>query len=574
MRTAYRLENFKAFKDTGVLELAPITILCGENSIGKSSILKSLLLLRQSTAERRSRLARNAPVQPFLFNGELTRLGSWSDTVYGKIKKRQIRMSWSASGDANEIANIGRYPWRRGRQTSFDINLDVTLRSVDTEIEEFSTVLASASVRSGELHFEFREAQRKEAGYSGLYNCHIQELNKLLAQSTHLRPRLASLYGDARLREVIDTIRTQPVSVSTGNLYLQMEGPFPTSVFPTLNSSWNDFLDLISSTVIVARAGIRGPRPGWLNDLTDSVKQFKKVTQGGAEYIFEATKQDLAVSIIRMICSELDYGLELSSDALSPMWKRLRYLGPLRSQPQRFYQFDDTGGIDIGVSGEFTVQVLALEANNVSNVSGLETDQRGLISLVTPRQRTLLEATNDWLGIMGLPAVHPNVLRQSLYELRVGALDVALPDVGFGVSQVLPIVVEALRSRAGDTLILEQPEIHLHPKVQASLADFLIARANDGVKFIVESHSEYLVKRLCRRISEGTFPNIANLINIVFVDRGEDNTAVCKHVQLNEYGEIENWPAGFFDTQEDLYWMEAALRRRRNAASTRHAEKR
>ena len=562
MKTTYQLRNFKAFRDTGTLELAPITILCGENSIGKSSILKSLLLLRQSTAERRSRLARNAPTQPFLFNGELTRLGSWSDTVHRKARSEQIGMSWSASGNTAEIPEINRfYPWRRLQpSTSFDINLEVSLRSTDKEVEEFSTVLASASLRDGQQHLKFCESEKSTSDYDGTYVCSVSTFSRLVMD---YNVRIYS-YSNPSLREVVSIIRQCPGPISTGELHLELEGPFPTSVLPLLNSSWIPLLDFVISNANSSRSGVRGPKPGWLSDLDKSVRQYKKATQSSAEDRIESSTQDLAVSLIRLVCSSLDYRLAFATGALSPMWKKLRYLGPLRYQPQRFYQFDDTGGVDIGVSGEFTVQVLALESNNVSEVSAIAMGSDGHISLITPRSRSLLDATNDWLEVMGLPPVHPNVLQQSLYELRVGSLEVALPDVGFGVSQVLPIVVEALRSSKGDTIILEQPEIHLHPRVQAALADFFIARANDGIKFIVESHSEYLVKRLCRRISEGTFPNISDLINLVFVEKGVEGEAVCTQVQLNEFGEIENWPAGFFDTHEDLYWTEAALRRRRN----------
>jgi len=165
---------------------------------------------------------------------------------------------------------------------------------------------------------------------------------------------------------------------------------------------------------------------------------------------------------------------------------------------------------------------------------------------------------------MGLPSVTPVSARQSLYELSVGTLNVALPDVGFGVSQVLPIVVECLRARAGELVILEQPEIHLHPKIQAVLADFFIARASDGVRIIVESHSEYMIKRFCRRIAESTVDNVESLVNMVFVSQKHDGLAECEKIRLNSFGEIENWPSGFFDSQEDLFWAKASIQRRRS----------
>jgi predicted ATPase len=253
--------------------------------------------------------------------------------------------------------------------------------------------------------------------------------------------------------------------------------------------------------------------------------------------------------------------------SFAPLWRQIRYLGPLRHQPQRYYQFDDTGGVDIGVSGEFTVQVLALEAGNNISASTVTRDSEGRITVDSPEQHTLLEMTNYWLEAMGLPAVAPAALRQSLYEMKVGKLEVALPDVGFGVSQVLPIIVESLRAIRGDSVVLEQPEIHLHPRVQAGLADFLLARASDGIRFIVETHSDIMIKRLGRRVAEGTVRSIADLVKIYFIDADPSSGALCREVVLNEYGEIDNWPVGFFDQNEDLYWTSATLKRRRTTTS-------
>lgn len=155
----------------------------------------------------------------------------------------------------------------------------------------------------------------------------------------------------------------------------------------------------------------------------------------------------------------------------------------------------------------------------------------------------------------------PEPLRQSLYEMKVGKLGVALPDVGFGVSQVLPIIVECLRAKPGETIILEQPEIHLHPKVQVTLADFLIARAADGVRVIIETHSDHLIKRLGRRIAEDSVPEIDEMISIYFIDEGLYG-ANCERIEINDFGEVVNWPVGFFDENEDLFWTRASLRRR------------
>ena len=98
--------------------------------------------------------------------------------------------------------------------------------------------------------------------------------------------------------------------------------------------------------------------------------------------------------------------------------------------------------------------------------------------------------------------------RGSIYEVRVqkerGSASVLLTDVGFGVSQVLPVLVLCYYVEEGSTLLFEQPEIHLHPSVQSSLADlFIDVTKHRNIQIIVESHSEHLLNRLQRRMAEG-----------------------------------------------------------------------
>jgi predicted ATPase len=209
--------------------------------------------------------------------------------------------------------------------------------------------------------------------------------------------------------------------------------------------------------------------------------------------------------------------------------------------------------------------------NNYVRFSRIKHDEKGRLEVRSAHSTSLIDSLNYWLDEMGLPRVSPHIIQQSLYELNVSAtedLKVSLPDVGFGVSQVLPVILECLRANKGDTIILEQPEIHLHPRIQSILADFFIARAQDGIRFIVESHSEYFVKRLCRRVSEGKPENIAAIPNIIFVHR-EEGVSQCQRVVLNEFGEIENWPSGFFDLGEDASWVDAALSRRLGTVKTK-----
>jgi predicted ATPase len=560
METTYRLRNFRAFQDTGPLQMAPIAVFCGENSSGKSSILKSLLLVKQSAVERRARVIRASSLPPLLFNGELTRLGSWTDVVHGKTRDQTLRFTWTASGRRDEVRleRDPRFrPMRSSRANSndrIDTELDVEFRSSRGTSEELSTRLSTSQLR----HNGTLVSLRAKDDDSPLFVAHTSSLAGILKTSGQFINN--ATYSE--LRDLALSVASIDAPAQLGDLAVEWEGPFVTSLRPGALDTWLPFFEQVLSFVQTERANIRGRRPDWFTNFEAAVNELR--SSGISTPDHDSPTPNLAAlrRLISIMLLEVNSAFDECKASLTTYWKRVRYLGPLRHQPQRFYQFDDTGGIDIGVSGEFTVQVLALEQSHALQASRIAYDKAGALLLEQPARESLLTLTNYWLQMMDLPEVAPSSLRQSLYELQVGELGVALPDVGFGVSQVLPIVVECLRATAGDLIILEQPEIHLHPRVQSALADFFISRARDGVHFVIESHSEYMIKRLCRRIAENTLPWLSSIVNITFVSQDADSVASCERIRLNAYGEIDNWPQGFFDTQEDLYWMQAALRRR------------
>ena len=154
------------------------------------------------------------------------------------------------------------------------------------------------------------------------------------------------------------------------------------------------------------------------------------------------------------------------------------------------------------------------------------------------------------------------------------AADVLLPYVGFGVSQILPVLTLCAYTPQGSTLILEHPEIHLHPKAQAGLADvFIDVIKTRNVQIILESHSEHLLHRLQRRIAEeeihqpesDTQRPESKQIALYFIDNPAGCSEICR-LALDPFGSISNWPQDFFgDDLGDLIKMTKAAIRRQKA---------
>ena len=256
----------------------------------------------------------------------------------------------------------------------------------------------------------------------------------------------------------------------------------------------------------------------------------------------------------------------------------LKYLGPLRDAPKPLYPLApaaDPG--DVGLRGEHTAFILELHKNMMiryipsDHFKDPVIDQR----IVT---RSLEAAVIDWLQYLGVAnSVKSRDQGKLGHELKVGLSKSGnthdLTHVGVGVSQVLPILVMCLLAETDSTLVFEQPELHLHPKVQTLLGDFFLSMALCKKQCIVETHSEYFIDRLRFRIAAATPENELNSqAKIYFVEKPSQSSSF-REVVINEYGAISDWPEGFFDQSQEqaekilrAAAMKRKARRRKNDA--------
>ena len=256
--------------------------------------------------------------------------------------------------------------------------------------------------------------------------------------------------------------------------------------------------------------------------------------------------------------------------------KLIYYLGPLREPPQYLYLLPPSPSTRyVGIKGEYAPTVLErYQGEHVEYpLPDYHADKKGGVDT-----GPLSYALRIWLEHMGLlEKVTTKDLGKAGTELTVRATgvnrDLDLTSVGVGVSQVLPLLVGCLLAPSGTTFLLEQPELHLHPKVQAILADFFIGLTRVGKQVIVETHSEYLINRLRRRVAEDETDTLADDIQIYFTER-EDGQSLFRRVDMNAYGAVIEWPKGFFDEgpNEAQMIMEAAMRKRRKAKEKQRSQ--
>lgn len=433
MFTNLRMVNFKSWKDTGDVRLAPLTVLFGGNSTGKSGLLQMLLLLKQTTeSSDRNKVLQTGTDDPrsYIELGSPAEIAHFDETEIGFT----LEWNWPEVGDENE-------------EDVQDRPLRFVLPKNPNETE----------VKSVALGMKVQTA--KKTAFPSLVS-YEQGRNESESFRVWFRQDIGYAY---------------PYAYEYG----------------VVLGEWNG----------KSAPGVRGPSSAVHSTKCYSLSPIKSFLSSHADLL-----NDL----------ELKY---------EEQFRRLHYLGPLREYPQRFYTWAGDTPVDVGLRGERAVQVLLAGWLNESVASNLK--ELGLVEYFEVR-----------------PIVEDNVLFEVRLRQDKGSHSVLLPDVGFGVSQVLPVLVQCLYAPEHSTIILEHPDLHLHPSAQAALADFLVdVTRQRKVQLIIESHSEHLLRRLQRRTAEELLN--PDDVALYFCDI-QDGVSQIEELKLDGFGRISNWPDDFF----------------------------
>lgn len=204
-------------------------------------------------------------------------------------------------------------------------------------------------------------------------------------------------------------------------------------------------------------------------------------------------------------------------------FNNIKYIGPLRHPANRSYEMGLYNYV--GVMGEHAVQILANNPELKDNVEKLF----GVMDIA------------DALRISGSNT-------EKNFEFRVKTKittdGVNFADIGCGTSQILPIIVQSLMPNKESLIIIEQPELHLHPRVQASLADFFVKLASEKQKLLLETHSDYLLERLRYNIIEGNIRT--EDVAIYYIEQNEDiKSSTVTKININSKGQYSNLPEDY-----------------------------
>lgn len=607
--TKLKLANFRSFRKEQTIEFAPLTLLFGPNSVGKSTVLMALFYVQQILAKGQC-----DPQRIDAMGGRF--VGGFRHLVHGKRLDETLRIgvefelgeklgsSYAEVGDlvAIEIGPIGELIGLAARAHKMSVELEVSWSpdqerafvsryTVGFDGEELAEITSDSGLKQPMItgiNYQHRLLKYDEL---------TEWVSEQIEQGHAVHPSLVDYILDSSDEEGPDL-----EELAYSDEALQSELHELTQIQPLISESVESNADIAESSLkygSFAALGIKG-FAGALPLLGRTLVTSLSLSEDMQTRVVEEILSDIFVA-------PLDNLLELLEESLC--------IGPLRHITDSTYQPNSYPVQGDWYSGKACWDVLAAkdpERDTLINHWIADSDKLNLgyqlvyktselkAKFVTPRKVGSLEKLQEITQ-----AYNDGSFEKELAEKMGGSLDeaartkmgaflekmheagfaikkadpdfgessaqttslilwdslneieVAPSDIGVGVSQLLPLVVASFIAKNG-LVSCEQPELHVHPRIQVAIGDMLL-HATDKNSFLIETHSEHLVLRLLRRIRETTENRLPEHlpavrpedISIVYLEPGEDGVSV-RRIEIDEDGEFTSrWPQGFFSERRE-----------------------
>lgn len=526
---SFRLQNLRSFSDTGHIEIKPLTLLLGINSSGKSTFLRTLPLLRQSIEAR--------TIGPLLWCGRFVDFGSFQESIWTGAGEKQIIFCFKFTIEKSQSDDSGLYfyePFGQDLAVLEDMEVELSLGvGIDEKTGNTKSRFCTLEFHDNKIRLEIDNDGKLTLFKVNGYNV-IKDNEKITfgIRSRNLVPVVFERAVDKK-EEISDSpklglLRTQARELP--NIILNEIGKIAHHKTSKDTRIWvMRSLGLGSSEAMLKKIkNLRFAGATW----KDRVSNWSVDSQS-----FINLRDKIIANFTTSILSRSD-------EVVAQFVSNVTYIAPLRATAERFYRMQDLAIDEVDFQGRNLPFFLR-------NMTDFE-------------RRSFGEWTQKYFGFLPIVKSSAGHLSLKLKDIESGE-EFNLADMGFGFSQILPVLTQlwvlssgkARRGRRRQLPVLfaiEQPELHLHPKLQAQVADSFVAAiqaAKDlgvDLRLIIETHSEAIVNRLghhvhCKKLSSSE-------INIVVFEKevGENQT----NIRLSSYdndGYLHNWPIGFFEPE-------------------------
>jgi len=598
------IENFKAIREAVKIDFKPITLLFGPNSSGKSTIIHALHYAWEVIGRH------NLDPNYTAYGGDSVDLGGFENLVHGHDKKRSIYMRfdldltkriWPIYATPEAIALTETYQvkdhlsvlhwnsklndsisawvefkvsWSEHNQAPF-----VSSYSIGIDNERIASIKSADSGSKVEIVYinffhplffikdednYFNEAV--VSGYLQEPTYPFSETVNLLSDSIFYAANSHQDWLDASTmpKQWYNRLKLASQIISKENLALDTQNngsifdkiPIEEAIVAFIPLKYwllcRHFFDIKT---------IDGKIQIQCGDLTDAMPKWGEKLNVG-----QRSREDFDFETTVATMSQIVVGPgELLRDTLN----ELRYIGPIRSSVHRNYlpnryieKYRWANGLaawDALHEGNDDFITLVNEWISERFKCGYRIKRKVYKELPTDKHLENMLDSND-IGAYKAKVKKLNLHRKIVLIDEKYDVEVAPPDIGTGIIQALPIIIAALYDNRG-LIVLEQPELHIHPAFQVSLGDLFISQIldNKDVIYLIETHSEHLMLRLLRRIREtsedsvpsGKDPLQPDQIAVYYVEQSEKGARLTK-IQIDKDGEfIDQWPEGFFEERED-----------------------
>jgi predicted ATPase len=508
-----RIENIRVFEGLGwSFPLSSLTVFCGTNNSGKSTLLKVLLLLRQTMGIEESYELEEGKLR---FFGSQVDLGSYRSLVSHNEVQRDVSIGLSTEGQMPKAV--------------------------------------ASNLRSVMLRQKKRRAGRSE---ESVPYCLESDFRFGVIPERDRPPGPPTTPTE----DVRDALGPSPKGfLKKADFQLSIGGESVLSwsmVYSGLDEDGDPQFDLLIPEAYF-----------------DSIEEFSKVAVDREPEGYARVRVILRDLRPAALIAQLSSGDErwlvlpvptvihnLANVHLRETLDRIHYVGPLRAPAERYYITRPDVGQPLDPAGEFLPFVLRDigEYESWYLPPGLQQE---------PMRESLFAALNRWIkyirtgetlaGEVRETEIHWDFVGRVLMEIEVRSplrdeLH-ALADSGFGYSQLLPIVIRALLAPEDHTVIIEQPELHLNPAIQVRIAEFLAAMALAGTQIVIETHSEHIVNTMRVLAAEDQSGKLASLCRIFYLDVGDECQRPAVHeLSVRPDGIVPNWPRQFFGEAASL----------------------